>query len=211
MCMDHSTKVCSKCKLEKSTTQFGKRKLSKDGLMVWCKLCMSEYDKAREKTQQRQESRSKNPSRSREHRRNKYLEPNRRSKSLESMKAYYQKNKANLIKKKIADEKKDAISVLKSGIKTRIRNVFKRSPYTKKSRTHEILGCSYEEFLQHIERQFLPGMSWERRSEIHIDHIVPLASAKNEQDLIALNHFTNLRPMWAKDNLAKGDAIHYLI
>lgn len=44
-----------------------------------------------------------------------------------------------------------------------------------------------------------------------LDHIVPLASAKTEEDVIRLNHFTNLRPMWAKDNIAKSDRITHLI
>ena len=50
--------------------------------------------------------------------------------------------------------------------------------YTKKSRTFEILGISYEEFSLYMERQFVDGMSWDNHGEWHIDHIIPLASAQ---------------------------------
>lgn len=76
--------------------------------------------------------------------------------------------------------------------------------YSKTSSTATILGCSWSEFAAHIERQFLPGMSWVNRSLWHIDHIVALATAVTEADVIALNHFTNLRPLWKPDNLKKG-------
>jgi hypothetical protein len=54
-------------------------------------------------------------------------------------------------------------------------------------------------------------MNWENRDQWHVDHIVPLATAKNEQDVIALNHFSNLRPLWAKENLQKGSKLNFLI
>lgn len=86
-----------------------------------------------------------------------------------------------------------------------------RRGYSKKSRTFEIVGCTFVEFRAHIEKQFLPGMTWENRPDWHVDHIVPLASAKTEADVIALNHFTNLRPLWIPDNLAKRDKQTHLI
>lgn len=76
-------------------------------------------------------------------------------------------------------------------------NAIKRSP------TFEALGYSVEEFVTHIERQFMDGMSWDNMSEWQIDHIVPISSAKTEQDVIALNQLSNLRPMWAADNNRK--------
>jgi hypothetical protein len=48
-------------------------------------------------------------------------------------------------------------------------------------------------------------MSWENRSEWHIDHIVPLSSAKSEAEIIFLNHYSNLQPLWAKDNIQKSN------
>ena len=55
-------------------------------------------------------------------------------------------------------------------------------------------------------------MSWDRIGvDIHIDHIVPLATAKTEGDVIALNHYTNLRPCWAHVNLSKSDKIEFII
>lgn len=74
-----------------------------------------------------------------------------------------------------------------------------------------MLGCTWREFKIHVERQFLKGMSWDNRNLWHIDHITALATAKTEAEVIALSHFTNLRPIWGSDNLSKGDKILFLI
>ena len=93
----------------------------------------------------------------------------------------------------------------------RINNALRRVGCTKDRRTEEILGCTPEAFRRHIERQFQPDMSWALRSEWHIDHIIPMAQAKDEAEAVRLNHYTNLRPLWAKDNLRKGARIAHLI
>ena len=46
-------------------------------------------------------------------------------------------------------------------------------------------------------------MTWENRSEWHVDHIIPLATAKTEEDVYRLNHYTNLQPLWAHENIRK--------
>lgn len=83
--------------------------------------------------------------------------------------------------------------------------------FARTSRSHEILGCTWEEFRRHIERQFTRGMGWDRIEEIHLDHIVALSTAQTEEDVVALNHYTNLRPLWAKENMSKGAQITHLI
>jgi hypothetical protein len=106
----------------------------------------------------------------------------------------YQQNRA----------KTDLIFKLGRNIRVLIRDSFTNKNIKKKTKTQIILGCSISEFKKHLELQFLDGMSWENRRLWHIDHIIPLALAKNEDQLIRLNHYTNLRPLWAKDNLVKS-------
>jgi hypothetical protein len=77
--------------------------------------------------------------------------------------------------------------------------------YTKKSKANEILGCSFVELKNHIESKFTDGMTWENRSKWHIDHIIPISSAKTEEEILKLNHYTNLQPLWAADNIRKGN------
>ena len=79
--------------------------------------------------------------------------------------------------------------------------------YFKKSKTQEILGIDWIGLKEHFERQFTKGMNWENRDRWHIDHIIPLATAQSEDDIIRLNHYTNLQPLWAADNLSKGSKI----
>ena len=67
--------------------------------------------------------------------------------------------------------------------------------------TFTYLGCSIEEFKKYLESKFQPGMSWDNYGEWHIDHIVPVASGK---DIYKLFHYSNLQPLWARDNLRKG-------
>lgn len=60
--------------------------------------------------------------------------------------------------------------------------------------------------MAHLEAQFAPGMTWENRGEWHVDHIRPLASfdLTDPEQLRTASHYTNLQPLWASDNLAKG-------
>lgn len=88
-------------------------------------------------------------------------------------------------------------------IRATTRKAFKVKKIKKKNLTIEMLGCSFEVFKAHLQKQFTKGMGWHNMSKWHIDHIVPLASAKTESELIALAHFSNLRPMWAADNMSK--------
>ena len=69
------------------------------------------------------------------------------------------------------------------------------------------MGCSPLQLKEHLEKQFTNGMCWENRSKWHIDHIIPLSSAKTEDELYNLCHYTNLQPLWAVDNLKKSNRI----
>jgi hypothetical protein len=94
-------------------------------------------------------------------------------------------------------------------VRSRISTYLKNSNYMKKNKTFEIVGCSPEFLKEHLEKQFVDGMSWENRAEWHIDHIIPLSSAKTEEDALKLCHYTNLQPLWAEDNLRKSNKIIY--
>jgi hypothetical protein len=69
------------------------------------------------------------------------------------------------------------------------------------------LGCTYAEAFEHLSKQFTKGMTWDNYGEWHIDHYIPLSSAKNESELKKLAKYTNLQPLWAEDNLSKGATI----
>jgi hypothetical protein len=76
----------------------------------------------------------------------------------------------------------------------------------KSASTVALLGCSRQELKQHLEKQFQDGMTWDNYGAWHIDHRLPCASfdlSDQAQQKICF-HYTNLQPLWAKDNLRKG-------
>lgn len=111
----------------------------------------------------------------------------------------------------IVKSKNDFIYKLRRSIRSFIWKAIDRRGFSKNEKAEKILGCNVQEFKKHIERQFLIGMNWDNRSKWHIDHIIPMSAAKNEKEVIMANHFTNLRPMWAKDNLLKGAKVTHLL
>lgn len=118
-----------------------------------------------------------------------------------------QRNK-NYIKKR---KETDPLFKLKCNIKRVINSSIKNKGYTKESRTHEILGCSYEDFKIHLESKFESWMNWdnygnpkdglyEPNKTWDIDHIKPISSFNTEKELLELNHYTNLQPLCSYQN-----------
>jgi hypothetical protein len=137
-----------------------------------------------------------------------------RERNKEKIKAtqqkYYQKNKEKTFERNQKwweKAKLDPIHALARRVRDRTRECFRLKRIPKSQNTMSMLGCTWEELKNHIESLFTDGMCWERLSEIHLDHIIPLSSAKNEEDLIKLAHYTNLQPLWASDNISKGNRL----
>jgi len=101
----------------------------------------------------------------------------------------------------------DDIFRFKNNVRCLIKNSFKRgsNKFNKNSKTENILGCTIQEFRLYIENKFIEGMTFENYGEWHLDHIKPLSLSKTEEDVILLNHYTNFQPLWAIDNLRKGN------
>ena len=68
------------------------------------------------------------------------------------------------------------------------------------------LGCSQATLKQHMGALFTDGMVWARYGQWEVDHIIPLSAAKSLDQLVGLCHYTNLQPLWKRDNLMKGGA-----
>lgn len=103
----------------------------------------------------------------------------------------------------------DPIYKFSRSIRSLIGGSFRRKNSIKPIKTEQILGCSIEEFKNYILSKCPEGVTLENfnRYGYHIDHIVPLASANSEEEVLKLCHYTNLQPLWCKDNLTKSDKI----
>ena len=133
-------------------------------------------------------------------------------KNFEKLKAYRQEweknNKDKINKRKRERIFNNPILKLADGIRNSIKNSIKNKGYTKKSRTYEILDCSFEEFKCYLESKFENWMTWENKGLYNgtlnfgwdLDHIIPISSAKTEEDVIKLNHYTNFQPLCSKIN-----------
>lgn len=130
-----------------------------------------------------------------------------REANKDKIKAYYEANREKIFLYFNKRMKSDNFFKLKNMIRNSITRSLKKNGYTKRSRAHEILGCDYETFKAYIEKQFTKGMSWDNHGEWHLDHIYPVSLAKTEEELIKLNHYTNFQPLWASENLSKGNKI----
>lgn len=136
-----------------------------------------------------------------------YKEKNK-DKIREYNKKYRQENKKKLLEKQLVRDRyrylHDPVYKLKHLMRRRLRTSLSARKWTKNRGLKLYLGCSMEELKFHIESQFKEGMTWDNHGKWHIDHIIPLASAKTEEEVYNLCHYTNLQPLWAKDNLRKG-------
>lgn len=101
--------------------------------------------------------------------------------------------------------KNDIVYRLSYLLRTRLNKAIKGN-YRTGSAVRD-LGCSVSELKLHIESKFQEGMNWSNHGKWHIDHIKPLAAFNlaDRKQLLEACHYTNLQPLWAKDNLIKSN------
>ena len=179
-------KICNCCKQIKNVSEFSKHKGKKDGYSTNCLVCIRKKNKKyRDNNRDKENQRiykflSKNP----DYHRN------------------YMKNYSSL------KRNSDPLYKLKHNIRVRILKFMKSIDLKKTNKTFLIVGCSPEFLKSYIENKFSDGMSWDKfGKEIHIDHIIPLSSAKNKEEVFKLCHYTNLQPLWLVDNLKKSNKV----
>lgn len=134
-----------------------------------------------------------------------------KDRSKKSKKDYYLRNKEKLkqgIVMNQRERRKSPINKLKNSISCSIRRILKTNNTIKSNKTEIILGCSYEQFKEHIESKFESWMTWENYGKYNgefnygwdIDHIIPLSTALNEDEIYKLNYYSNLQPLCSKIN-----------
>ena len=82
----------------------------------------------------------------------------------------------------------------------------------KSASTLELLGCTVDELKEHLQNKFEEGMTFDNYGEWHIDHIKPCASfdLTDPEEQRACFNWVNLQPLWAKDNMSKGDKLDWV-
>jgi len=101
--------------------------------------------------------------------------------------------------------KTDIFFRIKSNVRHRINSYIKTKKFLKKQQSFNLVGCSIYELKTYIENQFTDGMTWENYGQFgwHIDHKIPLNTSTTENEIYKLCHYTNLQPLWWRDNLTK--------
>lgn len=134
-----------------------------------------------------------------------YYEDNKEQK-LAYDKAYQKRTKRQTIRNRERYQT-DPVYRMKRSMRSLIRNTCLAIQNVKNDRTHILLGYSPKELKEHIEGLFQDGMSWDNYGEWHIDHRKPINAFIHEgiTDPAVINALDNLQPLWALDNLIKGD------
>jgi len=202
-------KKCNKCNVVKDVGEFNKTKRNKDGLDSICRECGREKAKRyreanKEKIKQYYQSNKQQII----DRVKKYDKANKEQKKIykkqydqdnkEYIKEYYLANKEKKMKYGLeyvkSRYKTDSLFKLTTNIRHAVRRYFKNG---KSKTTREIIGIDYKEFQDYLKVEYTEGM--------HLDHIIPLSWAINDEEVYTLNHYLNFQIITAEENLAKSD------
>lgn len=210
---------CNTCNELKLFSEYHKSPSGKYGYIQKCSSCVREYDK-----QRRESYREKRKLLSKQ-----WREANKDT-LIEKRKEYYNSNKEHILKKneEYRQANKDKVNET-----TRLRNLkrryndpiyklrrampahIRRCLESKNKGTCEVIGCSYLDLWNHLcstfEENYGMPREWLSSFDYHIDHIIPLSSAKSLEEVIKLNHYTNLQILTKEDNLNKSNKLDWTI
>jgi len=213
-------KFCPRCKKDKDFTEFGKNRSTNDGFSSYCRVCKSDSDaenyekngiKIRARVAQRK---SDNPEKIKDEKRKEYIkhrdayiekskkwEANNRERKNERARNYNRERSKTDIQFKLAKILRHRLCISLDKKNKKVGSAVRD------------LGCSIDFLRQYLESLFQPGMTWENhgqgKDKWHIDHIYPLSKfdLTDREQLLKACHYTNLQPLWAIDNIRKGNKV----
>lgn len=225
-------KICSQCGIVKDINYFYKRKDTKDGYRANCKNCHNISTKPGTIKYQSKETSiinkliynkkywSDNANELTIKNKEKYYK--NKEKYLKQKKDYYVINKDIISKRNVRYVRlkllNDPIFKFKHLVRSSIRQSIKENRFCKLETTEKIIGISLVDFIIYLESKFEPWMNWDNHGLYNgefnygwdMDHIIPMSSAKTEEDVIKLNHFSNFQPLCSKINrYVKRDKLNW--
>jgi hypothetical protein len=131
---------------------------------------------------------------------------------------YYKNNRVAILKHRksihLTRMKHDPQYRMSRILRSRFSMMLKERASVKPDSVLKLVGCDMFELTSHIESMFYANsetglaMTWDNHGFVgwHIDHIKPLASFNllDPDQVKAAWHYTNLQPLWSKENWSKG-------
>jgi hypothetical protein len=198
------TKTCKNCNQEKELGLFFKDVRYKNGVKSNCKDCyvVLRQPKTREyfiRNKQRIYAKHKE-----------YRETSKEQNSIKH-KEWIKNNKDKIrLSDRVYSKNRKRVDLnykLKCNIRSKISYELKNN--IKRKSTVDLLGCTVDKLRAHLESKFKEGMTWNNYGEWHIDHIKPCSmfDFSNKEHQVDCFHYTNLQPLWAKENIIKSNKI----
>ena len=219
---DGYLKTCVSCNKEKAFIDFSNNNASPDGKHSYCKECSNQKNKEwREKNSEknkqtikkwkeanadkiREYKRKRKPTEKEKDGKKRWTEKNA-EKLKEYQRQYKKKNQKRLNELEQKRKQVDPVYRIVCSIRSRVSALCKSISEERNLSATKSIGLNRDEFKKYIESKFQEGMTWENYGEWHIDHIKPLSTATTEEQVMELNHYTNLQPLWAIENLRKSN------
>lgn len=217
-------KTCTRCNIEKPLDDFAKSKKGAMGRRSQCKTCGQEYHKSRK------EKHSYLMARWRETKKDfasqiskNWYEANKEKVAAKRRQQretgepakyaaeYRERNKAKLLEQEKTYREaryEDPVFKFSMGVRALIGGAFRRRGWKKNTKTQQIVGCSFDQLYVHLVQTALANYGYYvEGQEMHIDHVTPMITAKTLDDVVRLNHYTNLQWLTPEDNLKKGSKV----
>jgi len=214
-------KKCRICEDLKEVTEFHIKRSTKDGYRNECKECVKEIQKKYKEAPGFKEKQK-------EYDKKRYDE--NREQILERKKEYHIENRDEILKKKEEYRKKpenrerNREYIKKYKVENRekyyeyrnnnphiiawrsiLYSTLKRLGTSKSKSTIDELGYSVDDLRDHLQGQFVDGMSWGNHGKWDIDHIRPVTNFPSDTSVREVCCLDNLQPLWKVDNLIKGN------
>ena len=201
-------KECSKCKVVKPLDGFHRQPGGKYGRRSYCNECVKQYSKDnREKISKQQAQWYQGNKEEIREQVKKYYQDNK-----EKKKEYEQAHRAERNEWQRNRYNNEPVVALRASVRSLIWHALKRNDGSKVGESVlQYLPYTIEELKEHLESLFEPGMTWENRTEWHIDHIYPHSKlpydSMRHPNFLKAWALDNLQPLWAEDNLRKGNKV----